>query len=77
MAWEPEEIDPILLGDPAAKAAALEAAQRPVARVEFRLLIEAVEQLFRRVKTEGREAVTTFLNANLLSVLKTSSELIA
>jgi len=65
MAWEPEEIDPVLLGDPAAKAAALEAAQRPVARVEFRLLIETVEQLFRRAKTEGREAVTTFLDANL------------
>lgn len=65
MAWEPEEIDPILLGDPAAQAAVFEAAQRPVARVEFRLLIETVEQLFRRVKTEGKEAVTTFLTANL------------
>jgi hypothetical protein len=65
MAWEPGEIDPALFGDPAAKAAALAAAQRPVARVEFRLLIETVEQLFRRVKTEGKEAVATFLNANL------------
>jgi hypothetical protein len=36
MAWAPEEIDPGPLGDPAAKAAALAAAGRPIAPVEFR-----------------------------------------
>lgn len=65
MVWAPEEINPGLLGDPAAKAAALAAAGRPIASVEFRLLIETVEQLFRRAKPQGRAAVTAFLNASL------------
>ena len=65
VASTPEEIDPAPLGDPAAKAAALAAAGCPVARVEFHLLIETVEQLFRRAKTQGGAAVTAFLNASL------------
>ena len=64
-AWTPEEIDPAPLGDPAAKAAALAAAGRPVNPVEFRLLIETVEKLFRRAQTQGKAAVTTFLDASL------------
>jgi hypothetical protein len=65
MAWTPEEIDPGPLGDPAAKAAALAAAGRPVNPVEFRLLIETAEQLYRRAQTRGKAAVTTFLDASL------------
>jgi hypothetical protein len=65
MAWSPEEIDPGPLGDPAAKAATLAAAGRPVTPVEFRLLIETVEQLFRRAKTQGEAAATAFLDASL------------
>jgi hypothetical protein len=65
MVWTPEEMDPAPLGDPAAKAAALAAAGRPIARVEFRLLIETVEKLFRRAKTQGETAVTALLDASL------------
>jgi len=65
LVWTPEEIDPTPLGDPAAKAAALATAGRPVPQVEFRLLIETVEQLYRRAKTQGKAAVTAFLDASL------------
>lgn len=65
MAWTPEEMDPAPLGNPAATAAALAAAGRPVGRVEFRLLIETVELLFRRAKAQGATAVAAFLDASL------------
>jgi hypothetical protein len=65
MAWTPEEINPAWLEDPAAKAAALAAASTPITPVQFRLLIETVEQLFRRAKTRGPAEVTAFLEASL------------
>lgn len=65
MVWRPEEIDPTSLGDPAARAAALASARTPVDRVEFRLLLETVEQLFYRTKAQGKAAVAAFLKASL------------
>jgi hypothetical protein len=65
LVWTPEEIDPIALGDPAAKAAALAAAGVQITRVEFQLLIESVDQLYLRAKMRGTDAATTFLNASL------------
>jgi hypothetical protein len=64
-AWTPEEIDPTRLGDPSAKTAALAAAGRPIAGLEFRLLIETVEKLFLRAKTHGKAAVTALLYESL------------
>ncbi|ACB95927.1 hypothetical protein Bind_2314 [Beijerinckia indica subsp. indica ATCC 9039] len=74
MAWTPEEIDPIPLGDPAAKASAFAAAKLPIAHVEFRLLIETVEQLFLRVKIEGEAATTAFLD-NILPMFDSLAQL--
>ncbi len=65
MTWTPEEIDPARLGDPATNAAVLAAEGRLITQAEFRLLIETVEQLFRRAKTQGEAAVTAVLNASL------------
>lgn len=65
MVWTPDEIDLTLFGNPAAKAAALAAAQSSISQVEFRLLIETFEQLYLRSKTQGSTAVSALLNANL------------
>jgi tetratricopeptide (TPR) repeat protein len=65
MAWAPEEIVTAALGDPAARAAALADAGQPVSGVEIRVLLETVEQLFRRAKPQGPEAVKAFLEASL------------
>ena len=65
LVWTPEEIDPIVLGDPVTKAAALAAGGGQITRVEFQLLIESVDQLYLRAKMRGTGAATTFLNASL------------
>jgi hypothetical protein len=65
MAWTPEEVDPGPLGDPVARAAELAATGGPVAGVEFRLLIETVEQLYLRAKAQGKATVTAFVDASL------------
>jgi hypothetical protein len=63
--WTPEEADPGLLEDPVARAAELAAAGTSIAPIEFRVLIETVEQLYLRTKPHGRAAVTAFLEATL------------